>query len=79
MEIDPARAPGRIVGAAFPLKDFRANIARGDLVTKAVEDLAFVVKDVVAQPFAKLRTNEMLECMRELRRVALEVRVCRVV
>ena len=75
MEIDPARAPGRIVGAAFPLKDFRANIARGDLVTKAVEDLAFVVKDVVAQPFAKLRTDEMLECMRELRKVALEVRV----
>ena len=72
--IDRMRAPGRIVGASFPLADFRANITRGDVVSKAVEDLAFVVKDVVVKPFAARRTEEMLECMRELRKVALEVR-----
>ena len=76
--IDRMCAPGRIVGASFPLADFRANIARGDVVSKAVEDLAFVVKDVVVRPFATRRTEEMLECMRELRKVALEVRRFRV-
>ena len=73
IEIDRRRAPGRIVGASFPLEDFRANIARGDVVTKAVEDLAFVIKDVVAKPFASRRFDEMLECMHELRKVALQV------
>lgn len=69
----PDRAPGRIVGAAYPLEDFRKNIANGDLVTKAVEDLAFVIKDVVLKPFSSRRTEEMLQCMKELRKVASEV------
>ena len=72
--IDRMRAPGRIVGLSFPLEDFRQNIARGDVVTKAVEDLAFVIKEVVTQPFASRRFDEMIGCMQELRKVALEVR-----
>ncbi|RPD59404.1 SPOC domain-like protein [Lentinus tigrinus ALCF2SS1-7] len=70
--IDRRRAPGRIVGASFPLEDFRKNISRGDVVTKAVEDLAFVIKDVISRPFASRRFDEMLECMHELRKVALQ-------
>ena len=75
IDIDRRRAPGRIVGASFPLEDFRANIARGDVVTKAVEDLAFIIQQVVVKPFASKRFDEMLECMYELRKVSLEVRV----
>ncbi|KAI0638826.1 SPOC domain-like protein [Trametes polyzona] len=70
--LDRGRALGRIVGTTYPLEDFRANIERGDLVTKAVEDLAFVIKQVVLRPFASQRADEMLECVQELRRVALE-------
>ncbi|KAI0693769.1 SPOC domain-like protein [Cerioporus squamosus] len=70
--VDRMRAPGRIVGASFPLEDFRKNISRGDVVTKAVEDLAFVIKDVISKPFSSRRFDEMLECMHELRKVALQ-------
>ncbi len=72
--VDRMRAPGRIVGASFPLEDFQKNISRGDVVTKAVEDLAFVIKDVISKPFSSRRFDEMLACMRELRKVALQVR-----
>lgn len=65
--------PGRIVGMARPLEDFKKNISRGDVVTKAVEDLAFAIKDILLKPFAHRRTEEMVECMHELRKVALEV------
>ncbi|OCH84687.1 ku80-like protein [Obba rivulosa] len=71
-EPDPGRAPGRIIGNTYPLEDFRQNIARGDVVTKAVEDLAEVIKEIVTKPFASRRTEEMLQCMRTLRKVALE-------
>ncbi|KAF8214293.1 SPOC like C-terminal domain-containing protein [Mycena galopus ATCC 62051] len=45
-EFDPARAPGRIVGHTRPLDDFKANIALGDMVSKAVEDLGAVVTEL---------------------------------
>ncbi|KAH9938974.1 SPOC domain-like protein [Epithele typhae] len=70
--IDPKRAPGRIVGESYPLRDFKKNVARGDVVSKAVEDLGVVIKTVVTKPFVSRRTAEMLECMDELRKVALE-------
>lgn len=70
---EAGRAPGRIIGSAYPLKDFKDNLARGDLVTKAVEDLSEVIKETVVKPFAYRRADEMLECMQELRKVALEV------
>ncbi|GJE94221.1 ku80-like protein [Phanerochaete sordida] len=66
------RAPGRIIGTTHPLAEFYANTASGDLVSKAVEDLAFVVRTVVFKPFTTRRTDEMLECVRALRRVCLE-------
>ena len=62
------------MGFTYPLDDFKKNIVRGDVVTKAVEDLAFVVTEVVVRPFATRRFDEMLECMHELRKVSLEVR-----
>ncbi|EMD41347.1 hypothetical protein CERSUDRAFT_146244 [Gelatoporia subvermispora B] len=71
-EPDRGRASGRIIGNTYPLDDFRQNIARGDVVTKAVEDLGDIIKEVVAKPFASRRTEEMLQCMRVLRKVALE-------
>jgi ATP-dependent DNA helicase 2 subunit 2 len=77
-QVDPGRAPGRIVGNTYPLKDFQKNISQGDVVTKAVEDLATVIAEVIMKPFASRRTQEMLECMEVLRRTCLEVRFFRV-
>lgn len=71
-QMDPERAPGRIIGNAFPLRDFRENIAEGDVVSKAVEDLTFVILDVVKKPFARRRHVEMIDCMKELRTVCLK-------
>lgn len=73
--IDRNRPKGRIIGYTYPLADFRKNIERGDVVTKAVVDLAYIVKEVVVRPFASKRFEEMLECMHELRKVSLEVRM----
>ncbi|KAI0744909.1 hypothetical protein C8Q76DRAFT_789376 [Earliella scabrosa] len=50
--IDGMRAPGRIVGLSFPLDDLKQTIARWDVVTKAVEDLAFVIKEVELRKIA---------------------------
>lgn len=72
-EHDAGRVPGRIVGATRPLEDFRRNIERGDLVTKAVEDLGFVIQDVITRPFAARRHKEMVECLLALRDTALQV------
>jgi len=71
-DIDPRRAPGRIIGSTYPLKDFRENIARGDIVSKAVEDMGVVIREIVMQPFSSRRTDELLECMRVLRDVSLK-------
>ena len=70
---DDGRAPGRIIGTVAPLADFNKNIAHGDLVTKAVEDLAFVIRTVVLRPFSARRADEMLDCVQALRKVCLEV------
>ena len=69
---DPQRAPGRIIGMAAPLTDFKDNISQGDVVSKAVEDLGWVVKEVVLRPFAGRRHAEMIECLNELRDVCLQ-------
>lgn len=71
---DSGRASGRIIGSTRPLEDFEKNIARGDLVTKAVEDLGFVIQDVLTRPFASRRHKEMIECLVTLRDTALQVR-----
>jgi ATP-dependent DNA helicase 2 subunit 2 len=69
---DPQRAPGSIIGMAAPLTDFKNNIAQGDVVSKAVEDLGWVVKEVALRPFAGRRHAEMIECLNELRDVCLQ-------
>ena len=69
---DRGLTPGRIIGSTYPFEDFKANTAQGDLVTKAVEDLCVVISEVVLRPFAARRTEEMVQCMAELRRVCLE-------
>ncbi|KAI0321008.1 SPOC domain-like protein [Amylostereum chailletii] len=71
-EPNPGRAPGRIVGVTAPLTDFRQNVSRGDVVSKAVEDLGWAVKEIVMRPFASRRTGEMVECLKELRDVCLQ-------
>ncbi len=69
-EVDPGRAPGRIVGNTYPLKDFQNNTTQ---IGQAVEDLAAVVAEIVMKPFASRRTEEMLECMVALRDTCLRV------
>ncbi|KAI0668689.1 SPOC domain-like protein [Trametes maxima] len=66
------REPGRIIGFTYPLADFRKNIAQGDVITKAVEDLGYVIKEVTIRPFSSRRHGEMVKCMHELRKVSLE-------
>lgn len=73
IDIDPGRAPGRIIGATYPLQDFQKNLSQGDVVSKAVEDLGFVIKEIVMKPFASRRNGELLECMTTFRDVALKV------
>ena len=72
MVVDSQRAPGRIIGMATPLTDFKRNISQGDVVSKAVEDLGWVVKEVILRPFAHRRHAEMIECLDELREVCLQ-------
>ncbi|KAF7986188.1 hypothetical protein HWV62_38598 [Athelia sp. TMB] len=70
--IDPGRAPGRIIGSTYPLKDFLKNISQGDVVTKAVEDLGEVIKEIALKPFASRRHAELLNCMKTLRDTSLK-------
>ena len=63
--------PGRIIGNGHPIHDFKENIARGDLVTKAVQDMAKVIPEIVESSFSSQRFQEALECMRVMRDVAL--------
>jgi ATP-dependent DNA helicase 2 subunit 2 len=72
-QVDPGRAPNRIIGTTYPLKDFTKNIAQGDVVMKAVEDLSAVITEIVMRPFASRRKSELLECMTVLRKTSLEV------
>ncbi|KAL0945550.1 hypothetical protein HGRIS_014711 [Hohenbuehelia grisea] len=69
---DPGLAPGRIIGNTFPLRDFKRNIAQGDVVSKAVEDLATVIGEIVGRPFSSRRRAELLECMEILRDTCLK-------
>jgi len=71
-QVDPGLAPNRIIGTTYPLKDFTKNIAQGDVVTKAVEDLSAVITEIVMRPFASRRKSELLECMTMLRKTSLE-------
>lgn len=70
--VDPGRAPGRIIGATYPLRDFKQNLAQGDVVTKAVEDMSALIKEVVLRPFASRRHKEMLDCMVAMRDTCLK-------
>lgn len=72
-DVDPGRAPGRIIGTTYPLADFKKNIAQGDVVTKAVEDLAVVITEIVMRPFSSRRSAELMECMGALRDTSLKV------
>ncbi|KAG2345381.1 SPOC domain-like protein [Suillus weaverae] len=71
-DVDPGRAPGRIIGSTYPLRDFKSNLAQGDVVTKAVEDMGVIIKEVVLRPFASRRHKEMIECMIAMRDTSLK-------
>lgn len=73
-DVETDKTSGRIIGNNFPLRDFKKNIAQGDIVSKAVEDLNAVVLEILMRPFASRRKEEMLECLEELRKTCLEVR-----
>jgi len=65
------REEGRIIGFSYPLNDWVKNLARGDVVSKAVEDMGYVIREIVNRPFAERRHGEMIECMREMREMCL--------
>ena len=71
--LDPQIDEGRIIGRTHPLKDFKTNLSRGDVVTKAVEDLSAVITEIVMRPFANRRKDEMMECMKAMRDTCLKV------
>jgi len=70
LEIDE-REEGRIIGFSYPLEDWRRNLAEGDVVSKAVEDMGYAIREIVNRPFAERRHGEMIECMREMRETCL--------
>jgi ATP-dependent DNA helicase 2 subunit 2 len=70
---DGGNEPGKIIGTTYPLADFQKNIAKGDLVSKAVEDLAWAIKEIITKPFGMRRSEEMVICMSVLRETALKV------
>jgi ATP-dependent DNA helicase 2 subunit 2 len=72
IEVDRGVAEGRIIGNTYPLEDFRANLKSGDVVSKAVEDMAAVIQEIASQPFASRRHDELLMCLKELREACLQ-------
>jgi hypothetical protein len=70
---DRGIAPGRIIGSRVPLQDFQRNLAVGDLVTKAVEDISLVLQEEIVKPMANRRMDEFLECLQYLRETCLKV------
>ncbi|KAF7310439.1 Ku domain-containing protein [Mycena chlorophos] len=72
LSIPDGRKEGRIIGNTRPLMDFRANLARGDIVTKAVEDMCVVVEEIALGKFASRRHPELIECMTALRETCLK-------
>lgn len=72
---DRGIAPGRIIGSVVPLHDFKRNLAVGDLVTKAVEDICLVLQEEIVKPMANCRKDEFLECLQYLRETCLKVRI----
>ena len=73
--VDPGRPEHRIIGLTDPLDDFVKNLAVGDIVTKAMLDMGFIIADIVMRPFSRRRSKEMLECMKKMRQTAVEVRL----
>jgi Ku C terminal domain like len=70
---DRGIAPGRIIGSRAPLEDFKRNLAVGDLVTKAVEDICLVLQEEIVKPMANRRRDEFRECLQYLRETCLKV------
>ena len=70
LEIDE-REQGRIIGVSYPSEDWRKALAQGDMVSKAVEDLGCVIREIINRPFAERRHGEMIACMREMRETCL--------
>ncbi|KZV74777.1 SPOC domain-like protein [Peniophora sp. CONT] len=68
---DPQRPSGRLIGLANPAADLRANLARGDVVTKAVSDTFHAILTILRKPFASRRTDELKSLLRELREACL--------
>lgn len=66
----------RIIGNEYPLKDFRKNLKkRGDIVSTLADELGDVVLEILMQNFASKRHDEMMECLKEYREMALKVSV----
>jgi ATP-dependent DNA helicase 2 subunit 2 len=76
---DPGRESGRVVGTTRPLKDFREALSTATKqggyasATKAMDDLGFVILEIVRKPFVSRRRDELVECMRSFREVAIKV------
>ncbi|KAF8323293.1 SPOC domain-like protein [Clavulina sp. PMI_390] len=74
-EVLSARPRGRgsrIIGNATPLSDFQQNLERGDLVTQAVVGMGQVIPEIIADSFGDSRYEEAIECMKAMRRTAVE-------
>ncbi|EJD55401.1 SPOC domain-like protein [Auricularia subglabra TFB-10046 SS5] len=76
-EPTPARSPSpppvRIIGNEYPLRDFRKNVKRrGDIISDLVEEFGQVILEIVMANFASRRHDEMIECLKEYRNLALK-------
>lgn len=66
-------AQGRIISNSYPLRDFKKNLERGDVVSKALTDMALVIPEIVEASFSSQRYSEAIDCMVAMRKTALEV------
>ncbi|THU87767.1 SPOC domain-like protein [Dendrothele bispora CBS 962.96] len=75
-DIDPQRDPDRVVGRTKPLEDFRKTIQDPSSVpstkVKAIKDIGDVILGIALAPFASRREEELKDCLKEMRRAALE-------
>ena len=75
LDLDVGKQPGHIIGSARPLRDFKQCVKEGDnaKILQAISELGEFIQSVLSQPFARLRHEEMIECMKELRVSCLKV------
>ncbi|KDQ17714.1 hypothetical protein BOTBODRAFT_155793 [Botryobasidium botryosum FD-172 SS1] len=71
MEIDPPAQSGKLIGNAFPLKDFNKNVNAANMA-QGLDELGIMIVEIVRDSFSTQRFQEAIDCMKAMRKAALE-------